>query len=198
MNRKYDSTKIRERVAALRSAIPDISITTDFLIGFPGESEEQFDNTLRLAEEIRFDAAFMFAFNPIPRTAAATMEDQISEQVKNERLNRLIKLQNTITCEINDASIGRTYDVLVENVSPKDPKRITGLTRQNKTVNFAGTTTSSAKTVPIPSDGRPSLRLRGRTHRRTMPCLHWRTNWTLRKSHQWSPSIRRSRSNTPT
>lgn len=138
MNRRYDSAHIRQRVAALRSAVPDIAITTDFLVGFPGETEEQFENTMRLAEEIRFDAAFMFAFNPIPKTAAAAKENQLSESIKNQRLNRLIKVQNEITCEINDSYIGRTYPVLVEGISPRDPDRMTGLTRQNKTVNFPG------------------------------------------------------------
>lgn len=139
MNRKYTAARIKERVAALRAAVPEIAITTDFLVGFPGETEEQFANTIKLAEEVRFDSAFMFAFNPIPRTTAATMEDQLSAEVKNARLNRLIKLQNAITCDINNACIGKTYEVLIEGVSPKDPKRVTGLTRQNKTVNFSGT-----------------------------------------------------------
>ena len=136
MNRKYTSEHIRQRVAALREAIPDIAITTDFLVGFPGETEEQFANTLRLAEGIRFDSAFMFAFNAMPPTAAARMEGQLPTAVKNARLGRLIKLQNAITCEINDASVGNTYEVLVEGISPKNPTRLTGLTRGNKTVNF--------------------------------------------------------------
>jgi tRNA-2-methylthio-N6-dimethylallyladenosine synthase len=149
MNRKYDSAHIRNRVAALRSAVPEMAITTDFLIGFPGETEEQFESTMRLAEEIRFDAAFMFAFNPIPNTAAAAMEDRLTLSAKNERLNRLIKVQNAITCEINEACIGQTHDVLVEGVSPKDPRRVTGLTRQNKTVNFAGSVELVGMTVPV-------------------------------------------------
>ena len=149
MNRRYGSDRIRERVAALRSAMPDVSITTDFLIGFPGETEEQFQNTMRLAEEIRFDAAFMFAFNPIPRTAAAAMDNQLPKALKNERLNRLIELQNSITCEINDAGVGRVYEVLVEGVSPKDPRRVTGLTRQNKTVNFRGSADLVGRTVQV-------------------------------------------------
>lgn len=149
MNRRYTSAHIRERVAALRSAVPEIAITTDFLVGFPGETEEQFANTMTLAEEIRFDAAFMFAFNPIPNTAAAGMEDQLSEPVKNERLNRLIKVQNTIMCEVNDACIGKTYDVLVEGVSPKDARRLTGLTRQNKTMNFSGSSEMIGKQVCV-------------------------------------------------
>lgn len=149
MNRKYTSAHIRDRVAALRTAVPDISITTDFLVGFPGETDEQFENTMRLAEEIRFDAAFMFAFNPIPRTAAAAMENQLSKSVKNERLNRLIKIQNAITCEINDACVDKTYEVLVEGISQKDTERITGLTRQNKTVNFPGTSDMIGQTVEV-------------------------------------------------
>ena len=149
MNRKYTSPHIRERVAALRSAVPEIAVTTDFLVGFPGETEAQFDNTMRLAQEVRFDAAFMFAFNPIPRTAAAGMADQLPEAVKSERLNRLINLQNAITCEVNDNCIGNTYEVLVEGVSPKDPMRLTGLTRQNKTMNFPGSLGMIGKQVCV-------------------------------------------------
>lgn len=138
MNRKYTSEHFRERVAALRRAIPDIAITTDFLVGFPGETEEQFRNTLKLAEDVRFDSAFMFAYNTIPNTAAEKMPGQLPKAVKNERLNRLIALQNRITCEINESQVGRVFEVLVEGRSPKDPRKLTGLTRQNKTVNFPG------------------------------------------------------------
>jgi len=149
MNRKYTAAHIVERVAALRDAVSEIAITTDFLVGFPGETEEQFENTMRLAAQIRFDSAFMFAYNAIPRTAAATMEGQLSVKAKNARLGRLIKLQNAITCEINDASVGRMYEVLVEGVSPKDPRRVTGLTRQNKTINFAGSSEMVGQTVQV-------------------------------------------------
>ena len=138
MNRGYTGARYRERVAALREAVPDIAITTDLLVGFPGETEEQFENTMRLVEEVRFDSAFMFAFNPIPGTAAEKMAGQLPVAVKNERLRRLIEVQNRITCEINDAHVGRVYEALVEGISPKDPRRVTGLTRQNKTVNFPG------------------------------------------------------------
>lgn len=149
MNRKYSSDHVRERISALRSAVPDIAITTDFLVGFPGETDEQFENTMRFAQEMRFDAAFMFAFNPIPRTAAATMDGHISAALKNERLRRLIKVQNGITCEINNACIGQTLEVLVEGQSPKAPSRVTGLTRQNKTVNFVGETDTTGKLVQV-------------------------------------------------
>ncbi|MCX8053447.1 MAG: tRNA (N6-isopentenyl adenosine(37)-C2)-methylthiotransferase MiaB [Armatimonadetes bacterium] len=137
MNRSYTSAHYRERVAALRQAIPDIAITTDLLVGFPGETDEQFENTMRLVEEVRFDSAFMFAYNPIPETAAEKMPNQVAAKVKSERLRRLIELQNRITCEINDSQVGQVYEVLVEGASPRDPSRLTGLTRQNKTVNFS-------------------------------------------------------------
>ncbi|MCE5199206.1 MAG: tRNA (N6-isopentenyl adenosine(37)-C2)-methylthiotransferase MiaB [Armatimonadota bacterium] len=149
MNRKYTSAHYRERVAALRAAVPDIAITTDFLVGFPGETEEQFQNTIRLAEDIRFDAAFMFAYNVIPNTAAEKMDGQLTRSEKNERLGRLIEVQNRITCEINSSQIGNVYEVLVEGVSPKDKRRITGLTRQNKTVNFKGNPDMVGKMVKV-------------------------------------------------
>jgi tRNA-2-methylthio-N6-dimethylallyladenosine synthase len=138
MNRRYTVAHIEERIAALRQSIPDIAITTDFLVGFPGETDEQFENTIRLCERVRFDAAFMFAYNPIPGTRAETMTDQLPWPVKRSRLQRLIKLQNEITCEINSSQVGRTYQLLVEGPSPKDEIRLTGLTRQNKTINFPG------------------------------------------------------------
>ncbi|MGQ9455942.1 MAG: tRNA (N6-isopentenyl adenosine(37)-C2)-methylthiotransferase MiaB [Armatimonadota bacterium] len=138
MNRGYTVAQYKERIRALREAVPDIAITTDLLVGFPGETEEQFENTLQLVREVRFDSAFMFAFNPIPGTAAEKMPDQVPELVKHERLRRLIDLQNRITCEVNATEVGTVFEVLVEGTSPKDPRRLTGLTRQNKVVNFAG------------------------------------------------------------
>ena len=149
MNRKYTSAHFRERVTSLRAAVPGIAITTDFLVGFPGETEEQFENTLRLAGDIRFDAAFMFSYNVIPNTAAAAMDGQLTRSDKNRRLERLIQLQNRITCEINDLLVGQMFEVLVEGVSPKDPFRVSGLTRQNKTVNFAGTSDLIGKIVKV-------------------------------------------------
>lgn len=149
MNRGYTSQHYRDRVAALRQAVPDIAITTDFLVGFPGETDEQFENTMRLCEDLRFDAAFMFSFNPIPNTAAEKMADQVPGKVRIHRLRRLIAVQNAITCEINASQVGCVYEVLVEGASPKDATRLTGLTRQNKTVNFPGDASLIGTTVPI-------------------------------------------------
>ncbi|HOM72351.1 MAG TPA: tRNA (N6-isopentenyl adenosine(37)-C2)-methylthiotransferase MiaB [Armatimonadota bacterium] len=136
MRRGYTVEHYKERVAALREAIPGVSITTDILLGFPGETDQEFENTLRTIEEIRYDAAFMFAFSPIARTVAAEMPDQVPYKVKNERLRQVIALQNRITIEKNIGLIGQVFEVMVEGLSPKNPKRLTGLTRQNKTVNF--------------------------------------------------------------
>lgn len=138
MNRKYTAAHFMDRVAALRAAVPNIAITTDFIVGFPGETEDQFENTLNLVEAIRFDAAFMFAYNVIPNTAAAKMDGHLEKAVKNGRLGRLIKLQNAITCEIHNFQVGQVFEVLVDDISPKDPNKITGLTRQHKTINFPG------------------------------------------------------------
>ncbi len=149
MNRKYGVAYYRKLVAKLRGAVPDIAITTDFLIGFPGETDQQFENTMRLLEDIRFDAAFMFAYNAIPNTAAARMPDQVPHAVKSQRLGRLIKIQNQITCEVNGNQVGNTYEVLVEGPSPRDPSRLTGLTRQNKTVNFPGDAALAGKLVNV-------------------------------------------------
>jgi tRNA-2-methylthio-N6-dimethylallyladenosine synthase len=138
MRRGYTLEHYLERVSALRAAVPGAAITTDILVGFPGETDEEFENTLRAIEEIRFDSAFMFAFNPIAGTAAAGFPDQVPAEVGKQRLQRVIELQNQITLEVNAAQVGQTFEVLVEGPSQKDPKRLTGLTRGNKTVNFPG------------------------------------------------------------
>ncbi|MBQ9357914.1 MAG: tRNA (N6-isopentenyl adenosine(37)-C2)-methylthiotransferase MiaB [Abditibacteriota bacterium] len=137
MNRKYDTGKIKSLVAALRERIGDVAITTDLIAGFPGETEEQFENTLRLVEEIRFDSAFMFSFNPIPGTPAAAMDGQMTMKEKNKRLERLIALQNSITTEINRLQEGRTALILVHGDAARKGQK-TGLTEQGKVFNFEG------------------------------------------------------------
>jgi tRNA-2-methylthio-N6-dimethylallyladenosine synthase len=142
MHRGYTVARYREIVEKLRSRVPGIAITTDLMLGYPGETDEQVANTMRLVEEIRFDSAFMFAYSPRPNTKAADMENQVPRAVKVERLTALIALQNRITCEINAGLVGQTAEVLVEGRSPKDPTRLTGYTRTLKTVNFT-----------VPADG---------------------------------------------
>ena len=136
MHRGYTVARYQEIVDGLRSRIPGIAITTDIMLGYPGETDEQFHNTMEFVQRTRFDSAFMFAYSPRPNTKAASMTNQVPHSVKIDRLNQLIALQNGITVEINRANIGSEVEVLVEGVSPKDKSRLTGNTRTLKTVNF--------------------------------------------------------------
>lgn len=149
MGRKYTVEHYLKLIDRLRTRIPNIALTTDIMIGFPGETNEQFRNTLHLVEEIGYDAAFMFAFNPRPGTSAAEMKDQIEPSVKTRRLIELIAVQNDITLEKNQEGIGKVFEVLAEGPSEKDPEKLTGYTRTNKTVNFPGPADLSAKVVMV-------------------------------------------------
>jgi tRNA-2-methylthio-N6-dimethylallyladenosine synthase len=149
MHRGYTLEKYRDIVTKLRASIPGVALTTDLMLGFPGETDEQFWNTMRVVEELRFDSAFMFAYSVRPGTKAAEMPDQVPQHVKTDRLNRLVALQNGITVEINKAQVGKTFEVLVEGVSPKDPTRLTGNTRTLKTVNFPGSRRLIGKLVQV-------------------------------------------------
>jgi tRNA-2-methylthio-N6-dimethylallyladenosine synthase len=136
MHRGYTLDQYREIVGKLRAAMPDIVITTDLMLGFPGETAGQVENTYRFVEEVRFDSAFMFAYSPREPTQAASLPDQIPGPEKIRRLEKLIEIQNTITVEINRGQIGRTFEVLVEGRSHKDASMWQGMTRGGKTVHF--------------------------------------------------------------
>lgn len=136
MHRGYTVARYREIVEKLRTVVPNVAITTDIMLGFPGETEEQFRNTMNFVEEMRFDSAFMFAYSIRPGTKAADLEEQVPQSVKVDRLNQLVALQNRITVEINKSHEGQVVEVLVEGQSPKDPTRLTGQTRTLKTANF--------------------------------------------------------------
>lgn len=142
MHRGYNVAAFRQVVEKLRAAVPGIAITTDIMLGYPGETDAQYENTMRFVEETRFDAAFMFAYSPRPNTKAALRDDQVPHGVKIDRLKALVELQNRISVEVNRSEVGQVYEVLVEGWSPKDSAKLTGLTRANKTVNF-----------PAPPDG---------------------------------------------
>ncbi|HLJ54103.1 MAG TPA: tRNA (N6-isopentenyl adenosine(37)-C2)-methylthiotransferase MiaB [Chthonomonadaceae bacterium] len=136
MHRGYTVSEFEAIVDKLRERVPGIAITTDVMLGYPGETDSQFRNTMRFVERTRFDSAFMFAYSPRPNTKAALREDQLPQAVKVERLNALIALQNGITTEINRSQVGREFEVLVEGPSERDATRLTGYTRTLKTVNF--------------------------------------------------------------
>lgn len=137
MNRKYTREWYLGRISAIRNAIPDCSITTDMFTGFHDETEEDFDLTLSLMEEVGFDSAFMFKYSERPGTLASReMPDNVPEDVKIERLNRMIALQNRLSAESNRRDIGKTFDVLVEGVSKRSTEQFVGRNSQNKTLVF--------------------------------------------------------------
>ncbi len=138
MRRGYTYQKFKEIAHKLREVTPDISITTDIIVGFCGETEEQFQNTLRAIEEIAFDQAFMFAYSPRRYTEALNFADEVPEAVKKRRLQELIELANNQFHVKNEALLGRELEVLVEGVSAKNAERMSGRTRTNKTVIFDG------------------------------------------------------------
>ncbi len=137
MNRKYTRRWYLDRIAAIRRAIPDCGISTDMFTGFSGETEEEFEETLSLMREVGFDSAFMFKYSERPGTLASRqMPDNVPEGVKIDRLNRMIALQNELSLESNRRDIGKTFEVLVENVSKRSADQWVGRTSQNKTCVF--------------------------------------------------------------
>ena len=134
MNRVYTVESYKALVRKIRAAVPDASITTDLIVGFPGETEEDFQELLRFLEEIRYDQAYTFIYSKRSGTPAAEMENQVNDDVKHERLNRLMELQNKISLEKNVALKDRTVQVMVEGPSANDDKVWSGRTTTNKLV----------------------------------------------------------------
>lgn len=149
MNRRYTREHYMKLVEKLRNAIPGIAISTDIIVGFPGETEEDFQDTLDLVKRIEFDQAFMFAYSKRKGTPAAEMENQVDEEVKKDRLNRLMKLQDSISAKKNKSLKDQTVEVLVEGISRNNPNRLTGRTRTNKVVNFEGPEEYIGKIVKV-------------------------------------------------
>ncbi|OEG00181.1 tRNA (N6-isopentenyl adenosine(37)-C2)-methylthiotransferase MiaB [Vulcanibacillus modesticaldus] len=149
MARKYTREQYLELVNKIKRAIPDVVLTTDIIVGFPGETEEQFKDTLSLVEEVGFDSAFTFIYSPREGTPAAIMEDDISEETKKERLQRLMDLQNRISREKNEQLRGKIVEVLVEGESKNNPEILSGRTRTNKLVNFKGDKSLIGKLVNV-------------------------------------------------
>ncbi len=137
MNRGYSREEYLEKVRRLRAWCPEIALTTDIIVGFPGETEEDFEATLSLLEEVRFDEIFSFKYSDRPYARAREFPDKVPEEVKAERLERVHALQAGITEEINRGYIGKTVEVLVEGPSETRPEFLTGRTRTNHVVNFS-------------------------------------------------------------
>ncbi|MHC1758546.1 MAG: tRNA (N6-isopentenyl adenosine(37)-C2)-methylthiotransferase MiaB [Negativicutes bacterium] len=154
MNRHYTTAEYRNHVESLRSAIPDVSITTDLIVGFPGETEELFEQTLSFVSEMKFDAAFTFLYSKRSGTPAADMEEQIPQPLKQSRLQRLMDLQNDIALSLNQRWVGRDVDVLADGPSKTDQTIFSGRTSQNKIVLWpaeANDQAGSFRTVKIAS-----------------------------------------------
>ena len=137
MNRKYTREWYLERIAAIRRIIPGCGITTDLFSGFHSETEEDFEETLRLMKEVGFDASFMFKYSERPGTYASKyLPDDISEEIKISRLQKMIDIQNTLSLESNRKDIGKTFEVLIEGFSKRSREQLFGRTQQNKVVVF--------------------------------------------------------------
>jgi len=139
MRRTYSRERYLDRVAMVREHVPDCALTTDIIVGFPGETEQDFAATLELAEQVGFDGAFTFVFSPRRGTAAAELDGEISHAVKKERMARLVEVVQRRARERSQRFVGRAMEVLVEGPSRTDPSRLRGRTRHNKAVNFEGT-----------------------------------------------------------
>ena len=138
MNRHYDRAHYLELVRKIRAAVPEITISTDIIVGFPGETEEDFEDTLSLVREVEYDSAFTFLYSIRKGTPAEKFEDQIPEETKHARFNRLVEAVNEISERKNKAYLGRVEEVLVEGTSKTDENTLTGRTDGFKLVNFPG------------------------------------------------------------
>lgn len=138
MNRGYTREHYLERTMALRERVPGVAISTDIIVGFPGESEQDFMDTLDMVQKVRFDSAFTFMFSPRSGTKAAEMEEQIPIEVKRSRLHQLTQLQYGIALEINRSLEGKYEEVLVEGPSKTDPSKLTSRSRTNRIIIFSG------------------------------------------------------------
>ncbi len=161
MNRKYTKEQYLDLVDRIRKNIPGIAITTDIIVGFPGETEEDFLDTLDVVEKVRFDSAFTFMYSKRTGTPAAKRPDQVPEEVKKERFERLLEVQNRISREINELLLGTTVEILVEGPSKNDINTFTGRTTTNKIVNFKGNRELMGKIVTVRIDKVQTFSLEG-------------------------------------
>jgi tRNA-2-methylthio-N6-dimethylallyladenosine synthase len=160
MRRTYGRERFVALAERLRGAVPDLALTTDLIVGFPGETEADFCETLEVVEEVAFDGAFTFVFSPRHGTEAAAMPDQVPEEVKRERIERLIDLVQRVAHERNQTRIGRVEEVLVEGPSRTDPALLRGRTRRNTTTNFRGRA-AAGELVQVRIEDATSTTLRG-------------------------------------
>jgi tRNA-2-methylthio-N6-dimethylallyladenosine synthase len=160
MRRTYGRERYLRLVGELRESIPDLALTTDLIVGFPGETEDDFRETVEVVEEVGFDAAFTFVYSPRAGTEAAAREDQIPEEIKRDRIERLIDVVQRVAAARNAGRVGGVEEVLVEGTSRTDSSLLRGRTRRNTTVNFSGTA-DPGELVDVRIDEATSTTLRG-------------------------------------
>src|SRR5215217_4284711 len=160
MRRTYGRERYMDRVALIREHVPDCALTTDIIVGFPGETEDDFQQTLEVVDEVGYDGAFTFVFSPRRGTEAAGFDDQLPHAVKRERMERLVELVQRRARERAERFVGLTMEVLVEGPSRTDASRLRGRTRHNKTVNFDGTA-APGELVEVEITGATSTTLSG-------------------------------------
>jgi tRNA-2-methylthio-N6-dimethylallyladenosine synthase len=160
MRRTYSRERFLRLVDELRTTVPDLALTTDLIVGFPGETEDDLLETISAVEEVEFDGAFTFVYSPRAGTEAAAMPAQVPDDVKHERIERLIEVVQRVAAARNAERIGNVEEVLVEGRSRTDPTLLRGRTRRNTTVNFAGTAAAGDLTH-VRIDHATSTTLRG-------------------------------------
>jgi tRNA-2-methylthio-N6-dimethylallyladenosine synthase len=160
MRRTYSRERYLRLVDELRAAIPDLALTTDLIVGFPGENEEDFEETLTAVEEVGYDGAFTFVYSPRHGTEAAAMPDQVPEEIQRERIERLVDAVQRVAAARNRERVGRVEEVLVEGPSRTDPSILRGRTRRNTTVNFTGSA-AAGELVDVRIEDASSATLRG-------------------------------------
>jgi tRNA-2-methylthio-N6-dimethylallyladenosine synthase len=141
MHRGYTGERFLAKLEMMRSIVPDLAASTDVIVGFPGEADDDFEDTLSVMKRARFDSAFMFQFSPRPGTPAAEMGGRVPAETVQMRFERLVELQNRITYERNLEQVGRTFEVMAEGPSKRDSEVATTRTRGNRLVHVAGTWT---------------------------------------------------------
>lgn len=162
MNRKYTREDYLLLVEKLRAAVPDITISTDIIVGFPGETDEDFEDTLDLARRVKYDSAFTFLYSIREGTPAATREDQIPETIKHERFNRLVDIINESSAEKNAAYVGKTVDVLTDGISRSKDDTYEGRTDGFKLVNFTAEGDITGRLVTVKITGANTFSLVGK------------------------------------
>ena len=149
MNRHYTKESYLELAAKIKKAMPDIALTTDIIVGFPGETEQDFEDTMDVVEKVQYDSAFTFIYSKRTGTPAAAMEDQVPEEVVKERFDRLLKRVQEISAEKTQAGAGVVEDVLVEDVNKQETGYVTGRTARNYLVHFPGDASLIGTIVPV-------------------------------------------------